>query len=904
MSSKKVERKLTEDEIELIIRSLEFRSRPWYDASLAHETIERMREEDNEYIETVREFISNIVIDPSLLGNTTEKIKNEIVRMIEAIPLDEVTPDKKTLTLLTKKEIEYIVSIFDSFYGVRIPGSTQKISKTATETKIVYLPRFPTLWEITENLADVNKDFLRGELKNIVIDSEDRDILVELIRNKFYEYYVKATLAPGTAIGSITAQNVGETITQQTLNVHKAPGVAAARAATAGMSRSEQIYEYSTPETPSCTIYYDKSLTYAQLKEESYKLTEVYVISVLASKFSSIFETAFVDSSSETYKPNIIKRDMDGLGIEWHDRFDRAFPGSRTKLIKRPSVFLRLTLNSKKCFEYRVSPAAIADAIERNISDVRCLYTPLAGFPLPRTGVDINEKKEKSSIVDTPGNIRRTRPVVDVYIKLPASIINKTFAEISEYIRGIHEQIIGIYINGIPGIASVFPYYTPLVRFFNPQKNGNNYDFVMDRPLMISCAVKPSQLVNYIDWRLKSLGLTKTIGVGSKKSIVDGISYFDKEIDKKSIRIYDLSQEDSIKIKNYSGIEPLTTFARLISDELVSNEENMKSKSRKLIDNYGDLRRVEIELDNDRLKHFGIEKGGQLVGLLLQQLELNSKIGERYELSNATLILFVRRNGYKQLVKKGKSKTVSSISSSSRTGSNNLSWNTEININASVCIPVFNQWSNQTIGSNLREILSLPGVDISATTTDNPKEIYDIFGIEAHRNYIEEELNSSSNISRGVDLRNFSLIADTMTRPGFPVPMSRHGIAKQGTGPVSTASLEQASKHLLAAGIAGDFDTLETPTSRILVGLRFRSGADFSDAKLVEGIINTDDLEDIEEEEEKGKERKRGGKEEKRSTRKKKEEEKEGKTEQIRKKVGQLPTLKPAAPKQIKRIDI
>lgn len=909
MTSKSKQRNLTEEEIELIINNLDPKFRTAYDSALSHDSIEKRREEYDDYVSTITELLQNIKIDTSITGNIPEKIKTEIIRLIETIPAEtKEVPQNIGFSTLTNKEIETIISIFDSFYGVTIPGTKQKISKTATDTKTLYLPRFPTLWEITESLADTNKEYLRKELKNIVIEIENRDLLVTLIRNKFYEYYVKSILAPGTAIGSITAQNVGETITQQTLNVHKAPGVAAARAATAGMSRSEQIYEHSTPETPSCTIYYTNPLTYEKLKRNSYKLTEVYVISVLSSKFANVIETSLVDSSLDTYKPSVVRRELDGLGIEWHDRFDRAFPGSRTRLIKRPPVFLRLTLNSKKCYEYRVSPAAIADAIERNVADTRCLYTPLGGFPLPSVGVDVVENKESSRIVDAPSNIRRTRPVVDVYIKIPASTINKSFEEQSEYIRGVHEQIIGIHINGIPGIKSVFPYYTPIVRFFTTQKNGNNFDFIMDRALMLSCGVKSPQIVNYINWRLGSLGLTKTIGVGTKKAVVDGISYLDKEInDKLTIRVYDLSQDESVKIKNYGGIEPLTTFSRLIADEPASAENNKKSKSKRLEESFGELRRIELELDNDRLKNFGIEKSGQLVGLLLQELQLNSRIGEKYELNNSILVMFLRREKYKQMVKDSKSKTVSSTTSSERNKSNDLEWNTELNINVSICIPGFNQWSNQTIGSNLRAILSLPGVDVAASTTDNPKEIVELFGIEAHRNYAEEELNSSGNISRSVDLRNFSLIADTMTRSGIPLPMSRHGIAKQGTGPVSTASLEQASKHIQSASIMGEHDTLETPTSRILAGLRFRTGTDFSDVKLVEGVINTEDL-DIEEEEEEQEKKKKKKPEKEREKKKVRiteiEGREEGKKEIGRKKLSKIPSLKPAAPKQMKKTSL
>lgn len=844
MATESSRRKLTEDEKNAIISGLTFRYSSKYDPGLTAESIKRAREENEAWQENVRTILDEVKIDTNIIGATTEKIKDEFVRILETVDTDtpsKVIRTKTRLSNFSAKEIEDILSVFDSFYGEIIPGTTQKVSRTLrTDPEGLYIPRPPTLWENTERLADEYKAYLREYLRNTLIDPSQREALASHLRYRLYTYYVQATVPPGTALGSITAQNVGETTTQKTLNVHKAPGVAAARLATAGISRSEQIYEHSTPDAPSCSVYYNKSLTYQELKKEGYKLREVTVSSLLLNELPLIVKSNALDPSSEEFDPKEVER-AGNLGIEWHAAFEKAFPGDRNSIIKRPLYMLRLPISSEKAFEYRVSPKSIAEVIERRMKDIRCLYTPLGGFP-----ISPNVSNSSISIKVASNEIRRTNPCIDIYVKARSSLETGKQSEYNTFLRETFENIIKYHINGIPGIQSVFPYYTPLVRFIILKQRGKNTDFIMDKKLMDSCGVNYKQIVSYIAWRLKSLGLEKDILVGSPKSLIEGVSKLDNSIDTKVVRVLELSEDDARKIKFYGGLEPFTTFARLISDEIVEEKTKSKSTISKMpksqeVDRErasSVLRKVVIEIDKDRLADFGIEGSTKLVALLIEQLSLSSKVGERTSLDDDILTIWIREAGYNNLVKRTESKIVASQSSSKRSASTYLSWNTNITLNVAPCIREFNQWSNQTIGTALRAILSLPDVNPVATTTDNPKEIVEIFGIEAHRAYIEEELNSSTNNDRGVDLRHFGLIADTMTRNGIVLPISRHGIVKQGTGPIAVAGLEQCTKNFIIAGVTGDQDRFHSNTSRIMAGIMIPAGTEFSTAKLTRPYIS------------------------------------------------------------------
>ena len=94
----------------------------------------------------------------------------------------------------------------------------------------------------------------------------------------------------------------------------------------------------------------------------------------------------------------------------------------------------------------------------------------------------------------------------------------------------------------------------------------------------------------------------------------------------------------------------------------------------------------------------------------------------------------------------------------------NASWETDLLVDVSTTIPTYNQWSYQTIGSNLKAVLAMPDVDASCTTSDDPNEVFEIFGIEATSAYLVTELNRTTNMKRDIDVRHIGLVVDARWR--------------------------------------------------------------------------------------------------------------------------------------------
>ncbi len=122
-------------------------------------------------------------------------------------------------------------------------------------------------------------------------------------------------------------------------------------------------------------------------------------------------------------------------------------------------------------------------------------------------------------------------------------------------------------------------------------------------------------------------------------------------------------------------------------------------------------------------------------------------------------------------------------------------------------------------GSNLQEVLAVNGVDITRTTTNNIREIYQVLGVEAARNsIIKEAYDTLREQGLQVDIRHIMLVADIMCVYGDIRPIGRHGITGKKSSVLARAAFEIAAATLLTAGIKGEVDSLEGIAENIIVG--------------------------------------------------------------------------------------
>jgi DNA-directed RNA polymerase subunit A" len=128
------------------------------------------------------------------------------------------------------------------------------------------------------------------------------------------------------------------------------------------------------------------------------------------------------------------------------------------------------------------------------------------------------------------------------------------------------------------------------------------------------------------------------------------------------------------------------------------------------------------------------------------------------------------------------------------------------------------EWVISTLGSNLKKVFLIEGVDYSRTTSNNIFEIYDVLGIEAARNAIVNQAKFTMD-EQGlvVDIRYIMLLADLMCMEGDVRAIGRYGISGKKASTLVRASFEETKKHLTAAAIRGEIDDLAGTIENIMM---------------------------------------------------------------------------------------
>ena len=129
------------------------------------------------------------------------------------------------------------------------------------------------------------------------------------------------------------------------------------------------------------------------------------------------------------------------------------------------------------------------------------------------------------------------------------------------------------------------------------------------------------------------------------------------------------------------------------------------------------------------------------------------------------------------------------------------------------------EWVLYTAGSNLPDVLSIPGVDPTRIKTNHIQEIRETLGIEATRQaIIDEATGVLQEQGLDVDIRHIMLVSDIMTQDGSLRQIGRHGIAGEKESVLARASFEVTVKHLLNSAARGERDKLRGITENVIIG--------------------------------------------------------------------------------------
>ncbi len=130
-----------------------------------------------------------------------------------------------------------------------------------------------------------------------------------------------------------------------------------------------------------------------------------------------------------------------------------------------------------------------------------------------------------------------------------------------------------------------------------------------------------------------------------------------------------------------------------------------------------------------------------------------------------------------------------------------------------------------TSGSNIDGVLQIDGIDAEGIYSNDIFEVMRVYGIEAARNLIANELQKTIN-EEGITVgfRHLALVADAMTHTGAIKSIGRHGIAGEKESVFARAAYEETVKHFTNASIFGEIDTLKGVAENILIGKQIGVG--------------------------------------------------------------------------------
>ena len=151
------------------------------------------------------------------------------------------------------------------------------------------------------------------------------------------------------------------------------------------------------------------------------------------------------------------------------------------------------------------------------------------------------------------------------------------------------------------------------------------------------------------------------------------------------------------------------------------------------------------------------------------------------------------------------------------------------------------EWFLGTIGVNLLDVLINDSVDPTRTKSNDILEIHEIFGIEAVRNILIEELLTQL-ADYDINFRHISLLGDLMTHKGNIMPIERHGINRSADrGPIAKATFEESTEILVKASTFSEVDKMGGVSANVMFGQFPKVGTNafdvlFDESKFLEEV--------------------------------------------------------------------
>jgi len=161
-------------------------------------------------------------------------------------------------------------------------------------------------------------------------------------------------------------------------------------------------------------------------------------------------------------------------------------------------------------------------------------------------------------------------------------------------------------------------------------------------------------------------------------------------------------------------------------------------------------------------------------------------------------------------------------------------------------------WVLDTIGTNMLDVLALDYIDTTRTFSNDIIEIFNIFGIEAARQTIYNELVDVIEFDGTyINYHHLSVLCDRMTFTNKLISIFRHGINNDNIGPIAKASFEETPEMFLKAARHAELDTMRGVSANVMCGQEglygtnaFQVVLDLEEMRKLDSVISQEHIDD------------------------------------------------------------
>lgn len=400
---------------------------------------------------------------------------------------------------------------------------TRKLTELEIENILDFIKPSPNIpLDCAMSIVNGVKERFRSQLRTQRILPKRIPDLKKILTDQYF----KTKIPSGESVGVIAAQSIGERQTQNTLNTFHFSGQNQT-AVTVGVPRFQELLNATkNPRMVNCKIYFKNN------NDSIESLRGMIGHEIASLTLKDVSESIDI----------IINKKPDW----WYELYDTLYDEQYSEY----SNCLRVKLNKKILYKHRLTVEDIADKIEDEYDDIRCVFSPpslmIIDIFVDTTNIKLNEKQ---LMFITPENS------IDVYL--------------DECVQPTIEKLV---LCGVPGIKYVYFSYiskpgTEDTKEWYIETDGSNFRALLSHDLIDYTRLMSNNVWDVYDTLGieasrqflidEFLGIMEGINVCHVKLLVDRMTFMGTI---SSISRYTLRKDESGALKKSSFEESVLQF--------------------------------------------------------------------------------------------------------------------------------------------------------------------------------------------------------------------------------------------------------------------------------------------------------------------------------------------------------